>query len=84
MVRDNFYWTKLGVIKTEGFILNRLAGDLNNYEEGLMCIVLVMLRGSTDCKYKIPKGGLEKSVNREVSKKGGIISPFWFQYNLLC
>ena len=42
--------TKPGVIKTWGFLLNHLAGYLKKYEEGLKCIVLVMLRGVTDWK----------------------------------
>lgn len=51
--------SKPGVIKTLGFILNHLAGHLNNYEEGLKSIVLVMLRG-TDWK-----GAEEKSLNQQ-------------------
>lgn len=52
--------SKPGVIKTLGFILNHLAGHLNNYEEGLKSIVLVMLRGSTDWK-----GAGEKLLNQQ-------------------
>ena len=51
--------SKPGVIKTLGFILNHLAGHLNNYEEGLKSIDLVMLRG-TDWK-----GAEEKSLNQQ-------------------